>query len=75
VLVRDAMQVIFDGVLLLRQLPIKKVTCIEDKGLLQFDDSYKEHAVPMMNDFTFLDKLLHYPKESMNDEMVELLKP
>jgi dynein heavy chain len=68
-------KVIFDGVLLLRQKKINKVVCIEDKGMLQFDDSYKEHAKPMMIKTDFLDSLLTYPKEKMNDEMVELLYP
>ena len=68
-------KVIFDGVLLLQQKKIKKVVMIEDKGMLQFDDSYKEFGKPMMIDRGFLDSLRHYPKERLNDETVELLAP
>ena len=66
---------IFDGVLLLLQKKIKKVVMIKDKGMLQFDDSYKEFGEPMISEPGFLDSLLCYPKEKMNDEMVELLAP
>ena len=68
-------KVIFDGVLLLQRKEIKKVIMIEDKGLPQFEDSYKEFAKPMMIKPDFLNSLLTFEKEKMNDEQIELLYP
>ena len=65
-------KVIFDSVLLLLQKRIKRVVMIEDEGMLQFEDSYEEFARPII-DGKFLDSLTTYPKDMMNDEMVELL--
>ena len=68
-------KVIFDGVLLLRQLPIKKCEMIMEKGNLYHNDSYKECAVPMMQDTKFLESLMNFPRENITDETVELLYP
>ena len=68
-------KVIFDGVLLLRQLPIKKCEMIVEKGTGYYNDSWKEHAIPMMNDMKLLDKLMHFPRDRITDETVELLYP
>jgi dynein heavy chain, axonemal len=44
------------------------------KGTLVIDGCYTE-AIKMMNDISFLSALMNFPKQSINDETVELLKP
>lgn len=70
----DVIKRIFDCVLLLRHYPVNKPTWQDVKGASVLVASYDE-AVKMMSDMNFLQALLTFPKESINDETVELLKP
>lgn len=70
----DIVKRIFDCVLLLRHLPVVKVAWQDVKGSKVLIGSYEE-AVRMMGDLTFLQSLLNFPKEAINDETVELLQP
>ncbi|KAL4552567.1 hypothetical protein Ndes2526B_g02495 [Nannochloris sp. 'desiccata'] len=70
----DIVKRIFDCVLLLRHLPVGKVAWQDVKGSKVLIGSYEE-AVRMMGDMTFLQSLLNFPKEAINDETVELLQP
>jgi dynein heavy chain len=74
----DLVKRIFDTVLLLRQLPMAKIVWkMKDKVGMVIDGSenYKEEAMKMMADTGFLNKLLNFPKERINDETCELLEP
>jgi dynein heavy chain len=70
----DVVKRIFDCVLLLRHFPVGKVAWQDVKGSKVLVGSYEE-AVRMMGDMTFLQSLLNFPKEAINDETVELLQP
>jgi len=70
----DIIKRIFDTVLLLRMFPINKVGWIENKGEMVLEGSY-DLAVKMMSDSKFLDALISFPKDQINDETVELLMP
>ncbi|KAL6769277.1 DHC15 [Auxenochlorella protothecoides x Auxenochlorella symbiontica] len=65
---------IFDCVLLLRHFPVNNVAWQELKGTMVIAGSY-EDAVKMMGDLNFLQSLIHFPKEAICDETVELLQP
>ena len=61
--------------LILRYWPVlEKVTWQDVKGAMVLLGNY-EMAVKMMGDMGFLDKLVNFPKEQINDETVELLEP
>lgn len=51
-----------------------QVTWIENKGAMVLAGSY-ETSVKMMGDMGFLNSLLTFAKEQINDETVELLQP
>jgi len=71
----DVVKRIFDCVLLLRYMSVlEKVTWQDVKGAMVLLGNY-EAAVRMMGDMAFLDKLVNFPKEQINDETVELLEP
>lgn len=70
----DVIKRIFDCVLLLRHYPVNPVSWHEVKGSKVILGSYEE-AVRMMGDLNFLQALLSFPKEAINDETVELLQP
>ena len=70
----DVIKRIMDCVLILRHMRVGKTSWQEVKGLMVLEASYPE-ALKMMNDMGFLQKLLTFPKEEINDETVELLKP
>jgi len=69
----DVIKRIMDTVLLLRHFPINKASWQDIKGAKVLVASYEE-AVKMMADMNFLQSLLTFPKECINDETVELLK-
>jgi hypothetical protein len=54
--------------------PTYKVQWIENKGEMVIDGSY-DISQKMMADSKFLDALMNFPKEQINDETVELLQP
>ncbi|KAI3432720.1 hypothetical protein D9Q98_004263 [Chlorella vulgaris] len=70
----DVIKRIFDCVLLLRHLPVSKATWQDVKGAMVLAGAYEE-AVKMMGDMNFLQSLVNFPKEAINDETVELLGP
>ena len=70
----DVIKRIMDCVLILRHMRIGKVSWHEVKGLMVLEASYPE-ALKMMSDMGFLQTLLNFPKEEINDETVELLQP
>lgn len=70
----DVIKRIFDCVLMLRYKDVDKVTWQEVKGAMVIGGSYGE-AIKMMSDSNFLNALLSFPKEQINDETVELLQP
>lgn len=70
----DVVKRIFDCVLLLRHFPINRVSWQDIKGAKVIIGSYDE-AVKMMGDMAFLQALVNFPKEAINDETVELLQP
>ncbi|KDD73473.1 P-loop containing dynein motor region D4 protein, partial [Helicosporidium sp. ATCC 50920] len=65
---------IFDCVLLLRHFPLNPVVWEEFKNQKVLKGSYEE-AVKMMGDLTFMQALVNFPKEGINDETVELIQP
>ncbi|KAL4452763.1 hypothetical protein ABPG75_008425, partial [Micractinium tetrahymenae] len=70
----DVIKRIFDCVLLLRHLPVNKASWQDVKGAMVLAGTYEE-AVKMMGDMNFLQSLVNFPKEAINDETVELLQP
>ena len=70
----DVIKRIMDCVLILRHMRVARASWHEVKGLMVLEASYPE-ALKMMSDMGFLQKLLNFPKEEMNDETVELLQP
>jgi dynein heavy chain len=70
----DVIKRIMDCVLILSHMPISATSWHEVKGLMVLESSYGE-ALKMMSDMGFLQKLLSFPKEEINDETVELLQP
>eukprot|EP00899_Mesostigma_viride_P009796 jgi/Mesvir1/18818/Mv04309-RA.2 len=70
----DIVKRIFDAVMMLRQLPLNKVSYEDVKGSMTISASYSM-ALPMMGDMNFLPTLLKFPKEQINDETCELLQP
>jgi dynein heavy chain, axonemal len=50
------------------------VTWQDVKGTQVICGTYEE-AVKMMGDLNFLSALMNFPKEAINDETLELLKP
>ena len=69
----DVIKRIMDCVLLLRHFPVNKATWQDVKGAKVLAASYEE-STKMMADMNFLQSLLTFPKDSINDETVELLK-
>jgi len=57
-----------------RYLPVQKVAWQDIKGSLVLVGNYDE-AVKMMGDTAFLSSLINFPKEAINNETVELLRP
>ena len=70
----DVVKRIFDAVLMLRHFPVDKITYHDVKGSMVILGTYTE-SVKMMGDMNFLGALMNFPKEQINDETVELLKP
>jgi dynein heavy chain, axonemal len=70
----DIVKRIFDCVLLLRFYNLEKPAWQEVKGANVLMTSY-ELSVKMMSDSQFLNHLMNFPKEQINDETVELLQP
>lgn len=65
-----------DCVLILRQSPL--LSRQADSNQLDRPDLFEpswDYAVRMMNDMNFLNSLLSFPKEEINDETCELLQP
>ena len=72
----DLVKRVFDCVLILRQFPMEKVTWQEFKGFMCFNSTANyPTSVKMMSDTQFLQKLMQFPKERINDETCELLQP
>ena len=69
------MKRVFDCVLILRQFPMEKVTWQEFKGFMCFNSHQLPTSVKRMSDTQFLQKLMQFPKERINDETCELLQP
>ena len=67
-------KVILDSVLLLLKKPLNSIKIAEEKGVQYYKDSYAV-ALGMMNDGTFIDTVQNYPRNSINDESIELLQP
>lgn len=65
---------IFDGVLILRRMPVNSVELMEYKGNNILKDSF-QYSVQMMTDTNFLNTLLNYERDEVTDEMVELCQP
>jgi dynein heavy chain, axonemal len=70
----DIVKRIFDCVILLRYYPLDRPQWQEVKGANVLCGAF-ETSVKMMSDSQFLSHLMHFPKEQINDEMVELLQP
>ena len=70
----DVVKRIFDCVLILRYWPVNLVQWQDVKGAMVLLGTY-DMAVKMMGDMNFLGHLVNFPKEQINDETVELLKP
>lgn len=69
-----AVKVILDSVLILLKKPLNPIKIAEEKGVQYYKDSYAT-ALGMMNDGTFVDVAQNYPRDSINDESIELLQP
>ena len=59
--------------LICRHFPVSKVAWQDFKGAKVIVGTYDE-SVRMMGDMNFLQALLNFPKEAINDETVELLQ-
>jgi dynein heavy chain len=70
----DVIKRILDCVLLLRHMPVSKVAWHEIKHTMVIQSSYDE-SLKMMGEMGFLQNLLNFPKDEINDETVELLQP
>jgi len=70
----DLIKRIFDGVLILKLAKLEKWTQAEVKGRIQMKDSYSI-SQKIMGESSFIDSLIHFPKESINAEQIELLQP
>ena len=70
----DVIKRIFDCVLLLRHQSIKPIAWHDAKGNQVLVGSFEE-SVKMLGDINFLQTLINFPKERINDETVELLQP
>jgi dynein heavy chain, axonemal len=70
----DIVKRIFDCVLLLRMFPLDKPVWQEIKGYNVLVGAY-ETSVKVMSDSQFLNHLMNFPKEQINNETVELLQP
>lgn len=70
----DVIKRIMDCVLILYHAPLSKIGWHEIKGIMVIQSSYEE-SLKLMNDLSFLQKLLTFPKDAINDETVELLQP
>lgn len=70
----DVIKRIMDCVLLLRHLPISRTCWHEVKNIMVLEATYEE-SLKMMSDMGFLQTLLSFPKDEINDETVELLQP
>ena len=70
----DVIKRIMDCVLILYHSPVSKISWHEVKENMVIQSSYEE-SVKMMSDMSFLQKLLTFPKDEINDETVELLQP
>lgn len=57
-----------------RHFPCNRVSWHDVKGCMVIEGTYEE-AVKMMGDISFLSALMNFPKESINEETVELLQP
>ena len=57
-----------------RYKPVQAVGWHDVKDTMVLAGTYDE-AVKMMGDISFLSALMNFPKEQINDETVELLKP
>lgn len=70
----DVIKRIMDCVLILNHSQISKIVWHEVKENMVIQSSYEE-SLKMMSDMSFLQKLLTFPKDEINDETVELLQP
>lgn len=70
----DVIKRVMDCVLLFRHLPISRPSWHEVKNVMVLEATYEE-SLKMMSDMGFLQTLLSFPKDEMNDETVELLQP
>ena len=70
----DVIKRIMDCVLLLRHMPVSKVSWHDIKDTVVIQSSYDE-SLKMMGEMGFLQNLLNFPKDEINDETVELLQP
>ena len=71
----DVVKRIFDAVLVLRQYPVKpKTEYVDVKGYMVLVANY-EDSIKMMSESSFLNDLMNFPKEQINDETCELLLP
>lgn len=56
-----------------RHFPVNKVVWQDVKGAMVIAGTYEE-SVKMMGDLNFLQALMNFPKEQINDETLELLQ-
>eukprot|EP00217_Crustomastix_stigmatica_P013603 CAMPEP_0183798542 /NCGR_PEP_ID=MMETSP0803_2-20130417/19119_1 /TAXON_ID=195967 /ORGANISM="Crustomastix stigmata, Strain CCMP3273" /LENGTH=4519 /DNA_ID=CAMNT_0026043227 /DNA_START=42 /DNA_END=13598 /DNA_ORIENTATION=- len=68
---------IFDCVVLLKILPMNKVSWTQGKECMVVNslENFFEVSKKMMSDMGFLNSLMTFPKERINDETCELLMP
>ena len=70
----DVVKRIFDAVLVLSHKKVLPIKYQDVKGNQVLESNYSESAV-MMGKSTFLQDLMNFPKETINDETCELLEP
>jgi dynein heavy chain len=68
-------RVIFDGVAILRHLPMQKIKMDNDKKIGNFIADSWADTKKMLADVGFLKALTQFEKDEMNDETIELLEP
>jgi dynein heavy chain len=74
----DIIRLVFDGVLILFHSPLTKAVPAEvnvNKRHFEFINPSWSQAIVLMGDTAFLKWILEFPKDSINDETIELLMP
>ena len=66
---------VLDVILILLQKPLVPVKIVDEKGEKYYKDSYNTALILMNEKDQFLDFLFKFPRDSINDETIELLQP